>query len=125
MDHGSRDPGGRTASFGLAGRPSVARPFALVLSGGGARGYSHAGVLRVLLRWGYRPSAIGSSGFCDKARIRSRNREATVDAMSHRRPLFGGRGGPLCSPMTSFAPGARAFGPWTKEGDSSVPSWVT
>lgn len=58
MDHGSRDPGGRTASFGLAGRPSVARPFALVLSGGGARGYSHAGVLRVLLRWGYRPSAI-------------------------------------------------------------------
>lgn len=34
------------------------RSFALVLSGGGARGYAHAGVLKVLDRYGYRPSAV-------------------------------------------------------------------
>lgn len=34
------------------------RPFALVLSGGGARGYAHVGVLRVLEACGYRPSAV-------------------------------------------------------------------
>lgn len=33
-------------------------PFALVLSGGGARGFAHAGVLRVLEKWRYRPSGI-------------------------------------------------------------------
>lgn len=34
------------------------RPFTLVLSGGGARGYAHAGVLRALEHLGFRPSAI-------------------------------------------------------------------
>lgn len=34
------------------------RPFALVFSGGGARGLSHAGVLRALIGKGYVPSAI-------------------------------------------------------------------
>lgn len=33
-------------------------PFALVLSGGGARGLAHAGVIRALEHYGYRPSAI-------------------------------------------------------------------
>jgi NTE family protein len=32
--------------------------FALVLSGGGARGLSHAGVLRALIARGYIPSAV-------------------------------------------------------------------
>lgn len=39
-----------------AGRPH--RPFALVLGGGGARGFAHLGVLRALERDGYRPSLI-------------------------------------------------------------------
>ena len=34
------------------------RSFALVLSGGGARGFAHIGVLSVLERWGYRPAAV-------------------------------------------------------------------
>ncbi|MDX2007249.1 MAG: patatin-like phospholipase family protein [Meiothermus sp.] len=34
------------------------RPFALVLSGGGARGLAHAGVIRALEHYGYRPSAV-------------------------------------------------------------------
>ena len=34
------------------------KSFALVLSGGGARGLSHAGVLRALIARGYVPSAI-------------------------------------------------------------------
>jgi len=34
------------------------RPFTLVLSGGGARGFAHAGALLALERLGYRPSAI-------------------------------------------------------------------
>lgn len=34
------------------------RPFTLVLAGGGARGFAHAGVLRALEADGYRPSAI-------------------------------------------------------------------
>ncbi|MBL8996267.1 MAG: patatin-like phospholipase family protein [Gemmatimonadales bacterium] len=34
------------------------REFAIVLSGGGARGFSHAGVLRGLDHLGYRPSAV-------------------------------------------------------------------
>ncbi len=34
------------------------RPFTLVLGGGGARGFAHAGVLRALEHEGYRPSAI-------------------------------------------------------------------
>jgi NTE family protein len=34
------------------------RPFALVLAGGGARGYSHVGVLRALEHYGVRPSLI-------------------------------------------------------------------
>ncbi len=34
------------------------RPFALVLAGGGARGFAHAGVLRALEHLGYRPKAI-------------------------------------------------------------------
>jgi NTE family protein len=34
------------------------RPFTLVLSGGGARGFAHAGVLRVLEAYGFRPSAL-------------------------------------------------------------------
>ena len=34
------------------------RPFALIFSGGGARGLSHAGVLRALVGKGYIPSAI-------------------------------------------------------------------
>lgn len=33
-------------------------PFSLVLAGGGARGYAHAGVLRALEHLGYRPSAV-------------------------------------------------------------------
>lgn len=33
-------------------------PFALVLSGGGARGFAHVGVLRVLEALGYRPAGI-------------------------------------------------------------------
>lgn len=34
------------------------RPFALVLGGGGARGFVHVGVLRALEHMGYRPAAI-------------------------------------------------------------------
>lgn len=34
------------------------RPFALVLGGGGARGFAHVGVLRALERAGYRPDRI-------------------------------------------------------------------
>ncbi len=34
------------------------RPFTVVLSGGGARGFSHAGVLRGLERYGMRPEAL-------------------------------------------------------------------
>ena len=34
------------------------RPFTLVLAGGGARGFAHAGVLRALEAEGYRPGAI-------------------------------------------------------------------
>ncbi len=34
------------------------RSFAIVLAGGGARGYAHAGVLKALERYGYRPSAV-------------------------------------------------------------------
>lgn len=34
------------------------RPFTLVLSGGGARGFAHAGALHALEHLGYRPSAI-------------------------------------------------------------------
>lgn len=34
------------------------RPFALVLAGGGARGFAHVGVLRGLERLGYAPSAL-------------------------------------------------------------------
>lgn len=34
------------------------RPFALVLAGGGARGFAHVGVLRELERQGFRPSAL-------------------------------------------------------------------
>lgn len=37
---------------------AVARPFTLVLSGGGARGFAHVGVLRVLEAFGLRPSAV-------------------------------------------------------------------
>lgn len=33
-------------------------PFALVLAGGGARGLAHAGVLRALAHYGFRPSAV-------------------------------------------------------------------
>ncbi|MBT8336509.1 MAG: patatin-like phospholipase family protein [Gemmatimonadetes bacterium] len=43
---------------GPAGDDSPHRTFALVLAGGGARGYAHAGVLRALERYGYRPSAL-------------------------------------------------------------------
>lgn len=42
-------------------RPSSVRehrPFALVLAGGGARGFAHVGVLRGLERLGYAPSAL-------------------------------------------------------------------
>lgn len=38
--------------------PEPKRSFALVLAGGGARGLAHAGVLRALEHYGYRPSAI-------------------------------------------------------------------
>ena len=34
------------------------RPFTLVLSGGGARGFAHVGVLRVFEAYGFRPSAL-------------------------------------------------------------------
>ena len=34
------------------------RSFALVLSGGGARGFAHMGVVSALERWGYRPAAV-------------------------------------------------------------------
>lgn len=39
---------------GVGGRSG----FTLVLSGGGARGFAHAGVLRALERYGYRPDAV-------------------------------------------------------------------
>ena len=45
----------------IAGRTGFAhghRPFVLVLAGGGARGYAHAGVLRALEEEGLRPSGI-------------------------------------------------------------------
>lgn len=38
------------------GRPH--HPFALVLAGGGARGFAHVGVLHALHHYGYAPSAI-------------------------------------------------------------------
>ncbi|MEA3246498.1 MAG: patatin-like phospholipase family protein [Gemmatimonadota bacterium] len=38
--------------------PCAGRPYTLVLGGGGARGFSHAGVLRALDRMGHPPSAI-------------------------------------------------------------------
>lgn len=34
------------------------RPFTVILSGGGARGFAHVGVLRVLEAYGFRPSAL-------------------------------------------------------------------
>jgi len=46
-----------TATFEARGEASHP-PFALVLAGGGARGLAHAGVLRALHHYGYRPSAI-------------------------------------------------------------------
>ena len=39
-------------------RPRPHKPFALVLSGGGGRGLCHAGVLRALEHYGFRPDAI-------------------------------------------------------------------
>lgn len=47
MTVGAREPG-----------PALHRPFALVLGGGGARGFAHAGVLRALEALGYRPNAV-------------------------------------------------------------------
>lgn len=41
-----------------AARDADHRPFALVLAGGGARGFAHVGVLRGLESLGYRPSAV-------------------------------------------------------------------
>ncbi len=38
--------------------PPPHRPFALVLGGGGARGFAHLGVLRALEHYGYRPSLV-------------------------------------------------------------------
>lgn len=60
----------RTAADAIPGRATVPvapdpgpdaaphRPFALVLGGGGARGFAHAGVLRALETLGYRPNAV-------------------------------------------------------------------
>ena len=47
-----------SAAVGSSVRVRPHRPFALVLSGGGARGLAHAGVLRALEHYGYAPSAI-------------------------------------------------------------------
>jgi len=43
-----------------ASRPATA-PFSLALGGGGARGFAHVGVLRVLEREGLRPSAVAGT----------------------------------------------------------------
>jgi predicted acylesterase/phospholipase RssA len=40
------------------GSPEARRLFALVLVGGGARGFAHVGVLRALANSGYRPDRI-------------------------------------------------------------------
>ncbi|MEA3246835.1 MAG: patatin-like phospholipase family protein, partial [Gemmatimonadota bacterium] len=45
-------------SAAQAGSHRAGRPYTLVLGGGGARGFSHAGVLRALDRLGHPPSAI-------------------------------------------------------------------
>ena len=52
--------GATSASHGSQDDPSSSRPrsFALILGGGGARGFAHAGVLRALERRGLSPSAI-------------------------------------------------------------------
>lgn len=58
----SNDDVGRTVdstaigTVGATGRSST--PFTLILGGGGARGFAHVGVLRVLERLGHPPSAI-------------------------------------------------------------------
>ena len=49
---------GEPTSIDTGGRAGRHRRFGLVLSGGGARGFAHAGCLRVLNRMGYFPSVI-------------------------------------------------------------------
>ena len=48
----------QTTKGDLVFRPDKHVPFALVLAGGGARGFAHVGVLRAFEHYGYRPHAI-------------------------------------------------------------------
>lgn len=57
-DLGPESANGSTVIVAINARLLTHRPFTLLLSGGGARGFAHAGALRALEFRGYHPSAI-------------------------------------------------------------------
>ncbi|MDZ7778856.1 MAG: patatin-like phospholipase family protein [Gemmatimonadota bacterium] len=107
--------------------PGGHRPFALVLGGGGARGFAHLGVLRALERAGYRPTrvvGVSMGALVGVAYARRSDWYAAVLGMN-----LDGFPGPIASSDTSGRPAramwgrARSFASTVRRAFSMVTDW--
>lgn len=90
-----RGRGRKSGRTPLGGAEADHRPFTLVLGGGGARGFAHAGVLRALEHEGLRPQAVVGVSMGAVVGVAYAMREDWYDAVLRMRlRSFPGRGGP-------------------------------